>query len=150
MRYLYVIIIGSIFLFLTCGNKNKVGDGTDIRKCTSPEDTCVIETIISGDTLHTNSLEIKKGGKFRIINHSANLLFYLIENPDTLLAKGHKYDTVVLNGIKYVYIAVSGNGGKSDKLEISADAPDGVYIIHLNGFCPPWVLFASPQIIVRN
>jgi len=138
-------------LIVTCQETQQKEFVQEIKKCTDLDETCQMVTTVKDGALVTNSVEIKTTGKLEFVNNTDSLLFYFLEKSDKLFKEGHQYDIVEINGMKYVYIAVPPKGGTSRKLTISENAiKDKAYNVQIRGFCPPWVLYASPQIIVKN
>jgi len=150
MKCVHGVILFMILLTFTFGNTNLTDDKIEVRKCTDQDETCEMRTIIQGDTLFTNSVEINRNGKFVITNETDQLLFYLIEKSDILFQDNHKYDTVVIDSIKYLYLAVPGDSCQSDKLHIKdTSSSPGSYTVQIFGICRKEIK-ASPQIIVKN
>lgn len=139
-----------IFLTFSCGEVNQKNKEPKVVDCEDQDAICEIVAYDSSGFLVINSIKIKEDWKFKIINKTKNLLFFLIENPDRLLKNDHKYDTIVIDTVKYVYIAIPGHKS-SKQLTISESAlPGEVYEVKPYSFCPLLMFYRSPKIIIKN
>lgn len=150
MRLILSICLIMIVLTLTCGEVKQKDREPKVIDCENKDAICEIVAYDSAGYLVANSIKIKQNWKFKIVNKTKDLLVFLIENPDRLLKDNHTYDTIVIDTVKYIYIAIPAHES-SKKLTISESAlPDEAYEVKPFCYCPRLMFYLSPKIIIKN